>query len=61
MIWTADGDLDLRASERTVPSAYWLENRGEGVTGNGMLAISPRARRILAPSGTFPRCESPAA
>jgi hypothetical protein len=28
------------------PSAYWLENRGEGVTGNGLISVAP-ARRLL--------------
>ena len=27
------------------PSAYWLENRGEGVTDNGVVAISPAVRQ----------------
>jgi hypothetical protein len=28
------------------PSAYWLENLGEGVTGNGVLAVAPAGREV---------------
>lgn len=33
------------------PSAYWLENLGEGNVGNGVLAIAPAARRIALSDG----------
>ncbi len=33
-----DGDVS--------PSAYWLENLGEGVTGNGAIAIAPETRAV---------------
>lgn len=31
----------------TAESAYWLENLGEGVTGNGVLSIVPDRRRVI--------------
>lgn len=33
--------------EPNVPSSYWLENRGEGVNENGILSLTPRARRLV--------------
>ncbi len=33
------------------PSAYWLENRGEGVTGNGVASIVPAAREVALVDG----------
>ncbi len=33
------------------PSAYWLENRGEGVTANGVLALVPDAREVVHADG----------
>lgn len=33
------------------PSAYWLENRGEGVDGNGVVALAPSARALVLADG----------
>ncbi len=33
------------------PAAYWLENRGEGVTGNGLISVAPARRWLVLEEG----------
>ncbi len=42
--------LDIEGEE-TIPSAYWLENRGEGVDGNGVCALALRDRDLVVDAG----------
>ena len=37
----------LLPHEKVIVSSPWLENRGEGVEGNGVFSITPRARSIV--------------
>lgn len=39
-------DLESPWIDEPRPSAYWLENRGEGVSDNGVVALAPAAREI---------------
>ncbi len=39
--------------EDTSPSAYWLENLGEGVTGNGILSVVPEEREVSLKDSEF--------
>ncbi|MCA9728411.1 MAG: hypothetical protein KC729_12055, partial [Candidatus Eisenbacteria bacterium] len=43
-------DLESPLVAGVQPSAYWLEDLGEGVTGNGVVAIAPDARIVSLPA-----------
>ena len=43
---SVDATLDPVATD-AAPAAYWLENLGEGVTGNGEVAVVPAARELV--------------